>query len=226
MKLNYVDRRFLAWMVLLLFLLRAGLAGGQPASAWESIVAGQAIPKQYQSWSLFLICNPQWYLAESEQKLATLHEHFRSFGRAIGSSHLAVWFLRSSPTACGKFGPDNIDADRNAAFCQKFKLLPSGSPYVVVTTSYPDLKAEELRREVLIELNNLPPGDIGSLLTKLADQLFAQKLTQAEFDSEQYWSAWRRSLESMREVVAGFVQRVKLTIDTKVVKLEIEGGAK
>jgi hypothetical protein len=211
-------------MVLVLLLSPPALARGQ--DIWEPTVAGQPIPKQYRSWSLFLICNPQWYLAESEQKLAALHQQFRSFGRAIGSSHLAVWFWRSSPTAGGKFGPENIDADRNADFCQKFKLPPSGSPYVVVTTSYPDLQAEDLRREVLIELNNLPPADIGSLLTKLADQLFAQKLAQAEFDSEQYWGAWRRSLESMRDVVAGFVQKVKLTIDTKVVKLEIEGGAK
>jgi hypothetical protein len=224
MKLNSRDYSRLACLVLLVLSLRAGTAGGQ--ALWEPTVAGQPIPKDYQSWSLFLICNPQWYLAESEQKLAGLHQQFRSFGRAVGASHLAVWFWRSSPAAGAKFGPDNIDADRNAAFCQKFKLAPSGSPYVVVTTSYPDLDAKELRREVLIELNNLPPGDIATLLTKLADQLFAQKLTQAQFDSEQYWGAWRRSLESMREVVAGFVQRVKLTIDTKVVKLEIEGGAK
>jgi hypothetical protein len=224
MKSKNMARRFLAWMVFALLLLPPGLVCAQ--AVWESIGAGQAIPKGYQSWSLFLICNPQWYLAESEQKLARLHERFMSFGRAIGSKHLAVWFWRSSPRAGGKFGPDNIDADRNAAFCQKFNLLPSGSPYVVVTTTYPDLKAEGLRREVLIELNNLPPDDIGNLLAKLADQLFAQKLTQAEFDSEQYWSAWRRSLESIRSVVAGFVQKVKLTIDTKVVKLEIEGGTK
>ncbi|HWP60687.1 MAG TPA: hypothetical protein VNL14_22525 [Candidatus Acidoferrales bacterium] len=210
--------------VLMFFLLPLSSAAGQ--AIWEPVVAGQPIPKNYQSWSVFLICNPQWYLAESGQRLQTLHEHFRSFGRAIGARHVAVWFWRSAPAAGGSFGPDNIDADRNAAFCEKFKLAPSASPYVVVTTSYPDLKAQELAREVVIELNNLPPADVGNLLTRLADQLLAQKLAQEEFDSAQYWSAWRRSFESVRDVVAGFVQKVKLTIDTKFVKLEIEGGAK
>ena len=71
-----------------------------------------------------------------EQNFASLHQRSMSFGRAIRSNHLAVWFWRSSPTASGKFGADNIHADRNAAFCQKFNLPPSRSPYAVVTTAY------------------------------------------------------------------------------------------
>ena len=79
--------------------------------------------------------------------------------------------------------------------------------------------------EVLIELNNLAPPDIGSLLNRLADQLLVQGLRQADFDSEQYWNAWRRSAESITDVLAAMVKKVKLTINTALVKLEIEGGS-
>jgi hypothetical protein len=193
-------------------------------AVFESTVAGQPIPKNYQSWSIFLICNPQWLLAENEARLSKLHEQLRSFGQAIGARHLAVWFWKRAPGA-GSSVAENIDVDRSAAYCTKLKLLPSKSPYVVVTTSYPDLNSENLKQEVLIELNNLPPADSGNLLTTLADQLLVQGLRQADFDSEQYWNGWRRSVESIRDGLMSMVKKVKITINTAVVKLEIEGGS-
>jgi hypothetical protein len=193
-------------------------------AVFESTIAGQPIPKNYQSWSLFLICNPQWLLAENESKLAGLHQQFRSFGQAIGAKHLAVWFWKRPPAPGGPVA-ENIDVDRSAAFCTKLKLLPSRSPYVVVTTVYPDLDQETLKPEVLIELNNLTPPDIGNLLNTLADQLLVQGLRQATFDTEQYWNAWKRSAESMRDFLGRMVKKVKLTINTPFVKLEVEGGS-
>ena len=184
----------------------------------------EPIPKNYQSWSLFLVCNPQWLSAENEVRLSNLYAQFNSFGDAIGSKHLAVWFSRRPP-APGRPVAEDIDVNQNAAFCTKMKLLPSKSPYVVVTTSYPDVKAETLKHEVVIELNNLPPADIGNLLTKLADQLLVQGLRQADFDSEQYWNAWKRSVQSIGGFLAGMINTVKITINAGVVKLEVEGGS-
>jgi len=64
-------------------------------------------------------------------------------------------------------------------------------------TSYPELTAENLKHEVLIELNDLPPDDIGNLLTKLTDQLLVQGLRQADFNSARYWGARTRGVESI-----------------------------
>lgn len=219
------NNKSLLWLIsvgiLLALLFRTGVATGQ--AVFESTVAGQPIPKNYQSWSLFLICNPQWLLAENEAKLSDLHQRFRSFGQAIGARHLAAWFWKRPPGA-GRPIAENIDVDRSAAFCTKLKLLPSKSPYVVVTTTYPDLEEEDLKHQVLIELNKLPPADIGNLMNKLADQLIVQGLRQADFDSEQYWGAWRRSVESMGNFLASMINKVRVTINAGPVKLELEGG--
>lgn len=210
----------LIWVWLLL-VFRPGI--GLPQDARALNLDTEPIPKNYQSWSLFLICNPQWLLAESESRLSNLYANFISFGDAIGERHLAVWFTRRPPTPQGSIAKD-LDVKRNAALCTKLKLLPSKSPYVVVMTSYPDVEVENLKYEVLIELNNLPPEDIGNLLTKLTDQLLVQGLRQADFDSAQYWGAWKRSVESIGDILASLIKKVKITINAGPVKLEVEGG--
>jgi hypothetical protein len=211
-------------LITVVFLLnfQARLASGQ--AIVEHSVEGGPLPRNFQSWSLFLVCNPQWFLAESDSRLSGLYQQFRSFGQAIGAQHAAVWFWKRTPGA-GRPAAESLDVDRNAAYCTKLKLLPSKSPYVVVTTNYPDLNSEDLKQQVLIELNNLPPADVGDLLTRLTDQLLVQGLRQADFDSEQYWTAWRRSVESVGDGLRSMVKKVKITINTAVVKLEIEGGA-
>jgi len=190
---------------------------------WEPGVAGEPIPKNYKSWSLFVICNPDWLMVENEPKLSALYQRFRSFGQAIGAQHLALWFWKRQPRI-GNVRVDDIDVDRNAAFCEKLALLPSKSPYVVVTRVYPDLNDSNLRPDVLIELNKLPPADVGNLLNKLTDQLLVEGLRQKDFDSEQYWGAWRRSVEGTANFLGGLIKKVKLTVNAGPVKLEVEGG--
>jgi hypothetical protein len=206
--------------ILLTLTVTAGIATGQ---AKKVVLENEPIPKGYRSWSLFVICNHQWLLAENEGKVSSLYAQFNSFGDAIGAEHLAVWFSRRPPIAGRTSAPD-IDSNQNAAFCTKMKLLPSKSPYIVVTTTYPDLEAESLKHDVLIELNNLPSADIGNLLTKLSDQLLIQGLRQADFNSEQYWSTWKRSVEAIGAFLAGMIRTVKISINTGPVKLEVEGG--
>jgi hypothetical protein len=208
--------------VSVIFVFHSGIAPAQDARTLN--LDTEPIPKNYQSWSLFLICNPQWLAAENEARLASLYKHFNSFGDAIGERHLAVWFTRRPPTPAGSIVKD-LDSKRNAALCTKLKLLPSKSPYVVVMTSYPDVRAENLKPDVLIELNDLPPDDIGNLLTRLTDQLLVQGLRQADFDSAQYWGAWRRGVESIGGGLASMIKKVKITINAGPIKLEVEGGA-
>jgi hypothetical protein len=50
------------------------------------------IPKDYKTWSLFLVNNPQWVVAESNDKVRKLYDQFQAFGRAIGRDNVAVWF--------------------------------------------------------------------------------------------------------------------------------------
>ncbi len=190
---------------------------------WEPGVAGEPIPKNYKSWSLFVICNPDWLMVENEPKLSALYQRFRSFGQAIGPQHLVLWFWKRQPRI-GNVRAEDIDVDRNAAFCEKLALLPSKSPYVVVTRAYPDLNEPNLRPDILIELNKLPAADVGNLLNKLTDQLLVEGLRQADFDSEQYWGAWRRSVEATTTFLGGLIKKVKLTVNAGPVKLEVEGG--
>src|SRR5262245_26381473 len=208
-----------------IFSLMLALAPGITTGQEKKVInlENEPIPRNYQSWSLFLICNPQWLLAENDVRLANLYAQFNAFGDAIGAKHLAVW-LAKRPPAPGRPIAQDIDVNQNAAFCTKMKLLPSKSPYVVVTTSYLDVKAANLTYQVAIELNNLPPADIGNLLNKLADQLIVQGLRQADFDSEQYWNAWLRSVESIADLLSGMIRTVKISINSGPVKFEIEGG--
>lgn len=190
---------------------------------WEPGVAGEPIPKNYKTWSLFVICNPEWLMADNEPKLSGLYQRFRSFGQAIGAQHLALWFWKRPPRI-GNVRAEDIDVDRNAEFCGKLGLLPSKSPYVVVTTTYPDLNEPNLKPDVLIELNKLPAADIENLLNKLADQLLVEGLRQADIDSEQYWAGWRRGVAATGSFLGGLIKKVKLTVNAGPVKLEVEGG--
>jgi hypothetical protein len=98
--------------VSLLFVFQPGIALAPDKKTLN--LDTEPIPRNYQSWSLFLICNPQSLLAENETKLSNLYNHFNSFGDAIGERHLAVWFTRRPLTPKGSISKD-LDGKRNAA---------------------------------------------------------------------------------------------------------------
>ena len=70
------------------------------------------IPKEFDSWSLFLICNPNWLLSENQEKLADLYNGFRAFGRAIGTRHAAVWFFKDRSAYFSVYGRSLIGLPR------------------------------------------------------------------------------------------------------------------
>jgi hypothetical protein len=179
--------------------------------------------KGYDSWSLFLLCNPSWLGQEYQEKLWNLYTQFQAFSRVIGPSHLAIWFwarpFQEKTRALSQF----VDVSRSSEYCAKLKLLPSKGPHILVTTSYPDLSKPIIGDKVVLELNSLPSTEIGILLTKLADQLLVQGLQQEALDSEAYWRGWQRSFEKIYDAAVGALKQVKITIDAKFVKAEIGG---
>ena len=190
----------------------------------------ERIPKEYASWSLFLICNKDWLKHESKEKMQAFHKEFRAFGRGIGADHVAVLFLNPSPLrdvmeVNGDL-TEYVDINRHIAYCTKFKLRSTESPHVLVTTIYPDLPEAMTGNKVVLAFNELSTDDISYLLGKVVDQLLLEGLNQAALDSAAYWLAWQRSLETVYDTVSGLLKRVKLTIDTKLVKLEIGGEMK
>ena len=51
----------------------------------------------YETWSLFLICNPAWLDKREEERVLRLYDQFKVFGAVIGRRHLAVWFGTNPP---------------------------------------------------------------------------------------------------------------------------------
>ncbi|HEY7711307.1 MAG TPA: hypothetical protein VIG57_14910 [Candidatus Entotheonella sp.] len=194
-----------------------------------------------QSWSLFLVCNPTWLGSGNAEKIHALYEQFQTFGRAIGPRHMAVWFWkrrRSDPSTFNEFLASQtkktlwrqetvaeivartLDVDRHVAYCEKHGLLPGDSPHVLVTTTYPE--EEKLENKVVIRLARADAAEITALLTKIADQLLVEGLSQEAIDTEQYWQSWLRGLRAAVRPVTALMERIAITVDTKFVKAELK----
>ena len=180
------------------------------------VMPTEQIPSDYESWSLFLICNPAWIVQSRDEGIGTLFEQYKAFGDAIGPRNLAIWFWRepaSEPSA------ELTDVSRSSEYCQRFKLLPSKSPYVLVTTQHPD--AEEVGDYFFVSLNGLDPEDSAELLAKLTDQLLVTGLDQAGLDAS---TRWQRSLAAALAVVSSvgsYFDQVSFTFNTGFFKAEI-----
>jgi hypothetical protein len=180
---------------------------------------GEEIPHIYKSWSLFLVCSPAWILENGDKGLAQLYNQFFAFGSAIGPNNLAIWF-RNGP---GEPTTANTDFGRNSAYCVKYKLLPSDSPHVLVTTHYPD--DPEPGDRFIVSLGGLDAHNSALALTKLADQLLVTGLNQSGLDSS---DQWRRVLAAVRSAVNAtgcYFNKVSFSLKTSVLNAEIEHSA-
>ena len=208
---------------------------------WTGLCAGQArvelvspteqIPRgRYKTWSLFLICNPDWVAPEKSTDLANLYRRFKSFGDAIGRDNLAVWFWKHQALESDPRLAENIDVARSAEFCGTLGRAPSQGPYLVVTTAYPDPAAFPTERAIF-ELGGLQPTDLARLLNKLTDQLLLQGQVDAAMTTAgggattppaaPMSSLWIRLLESARVSMIGFGCKVKLQIDAGLLNAEL-----
>ena len=219
--------------------------GGAAPSAGQAtaeLVSPTAqIPRgTFTSWSLFLVCNPDWVAPEKSADLANLYRRFKSFGDAIGRDNLAVWFWKRRVPVSDPQLAENVDVARSAEFCGALGRAPSQGPYLVVTTAYPDVRAFPAERAIF-ELGGLQSADLAKLLNNLTDQLLLQGRVDAAMAAARgaappggtttppaapaATSLWIRLLEGTRQSMIGFGCQVKLQIATGLLSAELRGCA-
>lgn len=111
------------------------------------------------------------------------------------------------------------DVSRSGEYCERFKLLPSNNPYVLVTTRHPG--AQEVRDYFFASLNGLDPGDSSELLAKLTDQLLVTGLDQAGPGRQYEMAAIPYGCTSRREQRRILLDQVSFTSNTGFFKAEI-----
>lgn len=174
------------------------------------------IPTGYDSWSLFLICNPAWISVNGDDGIQRLFENYRLFGDAIGPDNLAIWFWKEAaivPTA------ELTDVSRSSEYCARYKLLPSKSPYVLVTTDYPD--APEVGDYFVVRLNDLTAEESAEVLAMLTDQLLVTGLDQEQLDAATRWRWFLGAAVSFVSSVGSYFNKVSFSFNTAFFKAEI-----
>jgi hypothetical protein len=227
--------RFSKLVAVALLIGWAGPSAGQDIA--ELVSPTEQIPRgTYKTWSLFLVCNPDWVAPEKSADLANLYRRFKSFGDAIGRDNLAVWFWKRRVPVSDPRLAENLDIARSAEFCGVLGRAPSQGPYLVVTTAYPDVAAFPKERAIF-ELGGLQPADVAKLLNTLTDQLVLQGRVDVAMAAARgsappgaattpsvpppTSSLWTRLLEGTRQSLIGFGCAVKLQIDTGLLSAEL-----
>jgi hypothetical protein len=170
----------------------------------------EAIPRdRYTSWSLFLVTNQDWLVADHSEQLAQLYERSQAFGDAIGEKHVAVWFWKerwssfSQPEA--RAIATHVDVARSIRYCSRLGLKPSEGPYFLFTATYPDDRTPP-DAYIAIALAGRSPREISVLLKDLGDQLVVDGVlrdgkVQQALGSDDFWVAWlsatRHTLERL-----------------------------
>ena len=197
----------------------------------------EAIPKGgYKTWSLFLVCNPRWMADDRAEDLTKLYKAFEAFGQTIGRNHLAVWFW-THPYQGGKTTIDDVDLERSSDFCRAYGLVPSKGPYVVVTSTYPDLSLGQGKppaNSAWFALGAMKPSEISDLLAQLADQLVANaplngtaKPSPVSDASAPAGSSWdKRQLAAAQGLMNRLGCAWTLKVETEVVKAELQACTK
>lgn len=202
-------------------------AGGQ--ARVELVETTPQIPRDsYKTWSLFLVCNPDWVAPEKSAELLNLYRRFKSFGDAIGRDNLAVWFWKRRMPEGDPQLAENIDIARSVEFCRALGRAPSQGPYLVITDAYPDIAAFP-RERAIFELGGLQPPELAKLLNTLTDQLLLQGRVDAALAAERgaassgqpTSSLWMRLLEATRQSLIGLGCAVKLQVSTGLLSAEV-----
>jgi hypothetical protein len=185
------------------------------------------IPREnYKSWSLFLICNPEWLSEEKGKDLYGLYRQFQNFGKTIGKDHLAVWFWKSKKSAMDPSLADNVDVERSIRYCKALNLKPSESPDIVVMTRYPD-EADVPKDFAAFQLAKMGPQDISGLLAKLSDQLLLQnRVVVPDSPSEPQGQLWIRLLSATQQIIGNFGCTWSLKINTGVLSADLHSCQK
>jgi len=189
------------------------------ASAQQALVELEPtveIPRNYESWSLFLICNPAWVLQNGDRGIEELFRAYKVFGEVIGPNNLAIWFWK---TPAWRPTVENSDLGRMGEYCKKFELTASETPQVVATTMYPDLE-EEPGDRVVANLNGSAENS-AQALTDLTDQLLSIGLNQSGLDDNERWRRISAAALSALSSVACYFNKVSISIKTKLLDVEL-----
>ncbi|PYX82341.1 MAG: hypothetical protein DMG70_15405 [Acidobacteria bacterium] len=184
----------------------------QMVRAWQAEVEVVSrtgkIPKNFKTYSLFLVCNPQWLAPEKSEGLYELYKQFENFGRTIGDDNAAVWFWKTQQRAHDPTLAKNVDVERSVRFCQTWKLKPSEGPHVVVTTVYPDessLSSGLPKGSAVYGLGNMSPTEISGLLTKLTDELIEKgRVESPAATAAAPLALWVRLLDATQRTINSF----------------------
>lgn len=122
---------------------------------------GAELPDGLETYSLFLIPDARWQQSDFEEARSRLWETFHSFGRAIGDTHAAIWFLDQE---------DNVDVLRSQDYCRRFNLSYNDGPYLVTVAKRPDL-LEPDDEVVVIRMAGIAPDRILTVLNRLSADL-------------------------------------------------------
>jgi hypothetical protein len=212
-------------------------------SAVNVIGRREAIPAGYKTYSLFLICNPDWLDPAKSSGLSDLYLKFVAFGRSIGDDQAAVWFWKTTvgPNWESMMPPSAaIDVERSIRFCKAWKLKPSDGPYLVVTTTRPDedhLASGVPDGTAIFALGGLGSPQISSLLGKLTDSLLLtgkienpvaagaadpSAASQPPESSAASGAIWIRMLGAAQELIAQFGCAVSLKVDAGPLQADLK----
>lgn len=180
-----------------------------PVLAKATTPPSAAIPNNFKTYSLFLVCNPEWLAPENSKGLYSLYLRYNSFGRTIGDDNLAVWFVKS------EFKGDDdqelakeTDVERSVRFCKAWKLKPSEGPHIVVTSTYPNesnLSAGLPKDSAVFGLGDMGPKEISALFIKLTDDLIEKgKLDKPTAVPKAPMAFWVRLLEVTQASINSF----------------------
>jgi hypothetical protein len=183
--------------------------------------------REYKSWALFLISNPEWLDAENEDQLTRLYEHFMNFGRAIGDDNMAVWFLK--PKRKGSLA-SITDVEGCSAYAKLYGLMPSRGPHILIipsprdqqgkTVGFPDT-TQKVDQYYVLELNGLSPARVGRLLAEVSDRLLVDTVYASGFGSIEQWNAWNRVITKVSKPVLRILQYVTFKLKRKDFELSV-----
>ena len=173
---------------------------------------------RFRTWSLFLVCSPSWLEDSSTSRLEALFSQFKVFGEVIGSRNLAVWFAPVENDAGQVWG---LDVERNVHFCEKYNLLPSEGPHILVTSHYPD-SLDPAGNLWKLSLGGQSDDHIRHLLAKLADQILSNDLDQETIDSESYWRSWYGIIEQSLSATFQTLKPSSISFETKFFTIKLQ----
>lgn len=195
-------------------------SGAQAQAIQEVITPDMEISAGYETWSLFLICNPSWARPDAYERLENMWQAFTGFGRAIGDDHLAVWFWRRQPRWGTEELVEDVDVERATRYCDLYDLLPSRSPHVLVTTSHPSLD-HRVEEYGTVELAGAEPVEIEQFMVSLADALYAGDIASLDPQTESFWF---RLFQALRAPIRRLGEDVSITIQSGPLQLEWSRG--